>query len=47
VKNPKNLESVKVGGLVDITYAQALAVALDKTVNATLTSITGLPRRVT
>ena len=30
VKNPKNLEGVKVGDLVDITYAQALAVALDK-----------------
>jgi Cu/Ag efflux protein CusF len=32
VKNPKNLEGVKVGDLVDITYAQALAVALDKPV---------------
>ena len=30
VKNPKNLEGVKVGDMVDITYAQALAVALDK-----------------
>ena len=30
VRNPKNLEGVKVGDLVDITYAQALAVALDK-----------------
>jgi hypothetical protein len=30
VKNPKNLKGVKVGDLVDITYAQALAVALDK-----------------
>lgn len=30
VKNPKNLEGVKVGDLVDITYAQALAVVLDK-----------------
>ena len=30
VKNPKNLEGVKVGDLVDITYAQALVVALDK-----------------
>ena len=30
VKNPKNLEGVKVGDLVDITYAQALALALDK-----------------
>jgi hypothetical protein len=29
VKNPKNLEGVKVGDMVDITYAQALAVALD------------------
>ena len=29
VKDPKNLEGVKVGDLVDITYAQALAVALD------------------
>lgn len=30
VKNPKNLEGVKVGDLVDITYSQALAVTLDK-----------------
>ena len=30
VKNPKNLEGVKVGDLDDITYAQALALALDK-----------------
>ncbi len=30
IKNPKSLEGVKVGDLVDITYAQALAVALDK-----------------
>jgi Cu/Ag efflux protein CusF len=30
VRNPKNLEGVKVGDMVDITYAQALAVALDK-----------------
>jgi hypothetical protein len=30
VKRGKNLEGVKVGDLVDITYAQALAVALDK-----------------
>lgn len=30
VRNPKNLEGVKVGDLVDITYAQALAIALDK-----------------
>jgi Cu/Ag efflux protein CusF len=29
-KNPKKLDGVKVGDLVDITYAQALAVALDK-----------------
>jgi Cu/Ag efflux protein CusF len=32
VRNPKNLEGVKVGDMVDITYAQALAVALDKPV---------------
>jgi Cu/Ag efflux protein CusF len=30
VKDPKNLEGVKVGDLVDITYTQALAVALEK-----------------
>ena len=30
VKDPKNLEGVKVGDLVEITYLQALAVALDK-----------------
>jgi hypothetical protein len=30
VKNPKNFEGVKVGHLVDITYAQALSVAVDK-----------------
>jgi hypothetical protein len=30
VQDPKNLEGVKVGDMVDITYAQALAVALDK-----------------
>ena len=30
VKDPKNLEGVKVGDLVDITYTQALAVGLDK-----------------
>ena len=30
VKDPKNLDGVKVGDLVDVTYAQALAVALDK-----------------
>lgn len=29
-KDPKVLEAVKVGDLVDITYAQALAVSLDK-----------------
>jgi Cu/Ag efflux protein CusF len=30
VQDVKNLEGVKVGDLVDITYSQALAVALDK-----------------
>jgi hypothetical protein len=30
VQDPKNLNAVKVGDLVDITYTQALAVALDK-----------------
>jgi hypothetical protein len=30
VKEPKNLENVKVGDLVELTYAQALAVALDR-----------------
>ena len=30
VKNPKDLEGVKVGDLVDVTYARALGVALDK-----------------
>ena len=30
MKDPKNLEGVKVGDLVEITYLQALAVALDK-----------------
>jgi Cu/Ag efflux protein CusF len=30
VKNPKNLEGVKVGDLIDITYSRALAVTLDK-----------------
>ena len=30
VKDPKNLEGVKVGDLVELTYAQALAVSLDK-----------------
>jgi hypothetical protein len=29
-RDPKNLEGVKVGDLIDITYTQALAVALDK-----------------
>jgi Cu/Ag efflux protein CusF len=29
-KDPKNLKLIKVGDLVDITYAQALAVSLDK-----------------
>ncbi len=29
-KDPKNLEAIKVGDLVDITYTQALAVSLDK-----------------
>jgi Cu/Ag efflux protein CusF len=29
-KDPKNLEGLKVGDLVEITYTQALAVALDK-----------------
>jgi Cu/Ag efflux protein CusF len=30
VKEPKNLENVKVGDLIELTYTQALAVALDK-----------------
>jgi Cu/Ag efflux protein CusF len=30
VKDPKNLQGVKVGDLVEITYLQALVVALDK-----------------
>lgn len=30
VKDPKNLQGVKVGDLVELTYAQALAVSLDK-----------------
>jgi hypothetical protein len=30
VKNPKNLEGVKVGDMVELTYAQAFAVSLDK-----------------
>lgn len=29
-KDPRNLDAIKVGDLVDITYAQALAVSLDK-----------------
>ena len=29
-RDPKNLELVKVGDMVEITYAQALAVSLDK-----------------
>jgi hypothetical protein len=29
-RNPKNLEAVKVGDLVEITYTRALAIALDK-----------------
>jgi ribosomal protein L35AE/L33A len=29
-RDPKNLEAVKVGDMVEITYAQALAVSLDK-----------------
>lgn len=29
-KDPKNLENVKVGDLIELTYAQALVVALDK-----------------
>jgi hypothetical protein len=29
-KDPKNLEAIKVGDLVEITYFQALAIALDK-----------------
>jgi Cu/Ag efflux protein CusF len=33
VRDPKNLEGVQVGDLVDITYTQALAVALDKPAN--------------
>jgi Cu/Ag efflux protein CusF len=32
VRDPKNLEKVKVGDLVEITYTQALAVSLDKSV---------------
>ena len=29
-QDPKNLDRVKVGDMVEITYAQALAVSLDK-----------------
>jgi ribosomal protein S17 len=29
-KDPKNLEGLKVGDMVEITYTQALAVSLDK-----------------
>jgi Cu/Ag efflux protein CusF len=29
-RNPKNLDKVKVGDLVEITYTQALAISLDK-----------------
>jgi len=29
-RNPKNLDAVKVGDLVEITYTRALAIALDK-----------------
>ena len=32
-RDPKNLQAVKVGDLVDITYTQALAIALDKSPN--------------
>ena len=34
-KDPKNLEGLKVGDMVEITYTQALAVSLDKTSKAT------------
>ena len=34
VKDPKNLENVKVGDLIELTYAQALVVALDKAAKA-------------
>jgi Cu/Ag efflux protein CusF len=30
VKDPKNIEGVKVGDMVEITFTQALAVSLDK-----------------
>ena len=33
-RNPKNLEKVKVGDLVEITYTQALAISLDKQAKA-------------
>ncbi len=29
-RDPKNLDAVKVGDLVEITYTRALAIALDK-----------------
>ena len=29
-RNPKNLDAVNVGDLVEITYTHALAIALDK-----------------
>jgi hypothetical protein len=32
-RDPKNLQAVKVGDLVDVTYTQALAVSLDKSPN--------------
>ena len=28
-KNPKNLEAVKVGDMVEITYTQAMAIAVE------------------
>ena len=34
VKEPKNLENVKVCDLIELTYAQALVVALDKAAKA-------------
>jgi hypothetical protein len=30
IRDPKNLVGVKVGDLVELTYTQALAIALDK-----------------
>ena len=32
-KDPKNLEAVKVGDMVEVTYTQALAISLDKPAN--------------